>query len=88
MTIEDIIVQDNREKCEVFEKYLFLCVRTCDIGYFTFGKGTGNNFDDTVIGIDEKQSFLPPSTSSNTQQEAINLYLLVFGNYIISIHNI
>ena len=83
MTIEDIIVQDNREKCEVFEKYLFLCVRTCDIGYFTFGK-SGNNFDDTNIGMDEKQSLMP---ASNSQQEAINLYLLVFGNYIISIHS-
>lgn len=79
MTIEDIIVQDNREKCEVFEKYLFLCVRTCDIGYFAFGKG-GNNFDE-----DEKQAFLRPSITH--QQEAINLYLLVFGNYIISIHS-
>lgn len=28
---------------------------------------------------------MPPSTSQ--QQEAINLYLLVFGNYIISIHS-
>lgn len=63
---------------------MFLCVRTCDIGYFAFGKG-GNNFDDVKIGMDEKQSFLPPSNSQ--QQEAINLYFLVFGNYIISIHS-
>lgn len=81
LTIEDIIVQDNREKCEVFEKYLFLCVRTCDIGYFNFGK-SNNMGDDVIIGMDERQSLLP-----NTQQEAINLYLLVFGNYIVSIHS-
>lgn len=89
LTIEDIIVQDNREKCEVFEKYLFLCVRTCDIGYFTFGKGTSG--DDFVIGMDEKrpqQNYQQyPSNSINQQEAAINLYLLVFGNYIISIHS-
>lgn len=82
LTIEDIIVQDNREKCEVFEKYLFLCVRTCDTGYFAFGKD-GNNFEDGTAY--EKQSLMAPSNSQ--QQEAINLYLLVFGNYIISIHS-
>lgn len=88
LTIEDIIVQDNREKCEVFEKYLFLCVRTCDIGYFTFGKGNsvGNNNEEFIIGMDEKQSVFPQNPIGG-QQEAINLYLLVFGNYIISIHS-
>lgn len=30
MTIEDIQVRDNREKCEIFENYLFICIRTCD----------------------------------------------------------
>ena len=87
MTIEDIIVQDNREKCEIFEKYLFLCVRTCDIGYFTFGKNSTTNFDDVVIGMDEQQSHLLPRISTSNQQEPINLYLLIFGNYIISIHS-
>ena len=62
---------------------MFLCVRTCDIGYFAFGKG-GNNFDDAFVRMDDKQSYAPPS---NSQQEAINLYLLIFGNYIISIHS-
>ena len=61
---------------------MFLCVRTCDIGYFTFGRGTQG--DDFVVGMDEKQM---PSSSNLSQQEAINLYLLVFGNYIISIHS-
>lgn len=73
------MVKDSREKCEVFEKYLFLCVRTCDIGYFAFGK----NGADVKIAIDERQSYLPPST----QQEPINLYLLMFENYIITIHS-
>lgn len=73
------MVKDSREKCEVFEKYLFLCVRTCDIGYFAFGK----NGADVNIAIDERQSYLPPST----QQEPINLYLLMFENYIITIHS-
>lgn len=79
MTIEDILVKDSREKCEVFEKYLFLCVRTCDIGYFAFGK----NGADVNIAMDERQSYLPPAS----QQEPINLYLLMFENYIITIHS-
>ncbi len=74
MTIEDILVKDNREKCEIFEKYLFLCVRTCDIGYFAFGKNESSR--------DRATNFLAPTT----QQEPINLYLLMFENYIITIH--
>lgn len=30
LTIEDIQMQDNREKCEVFEQYVFICIRTLD----------------------------------------------------------
>lgn len=30
LTIEDISLRDNREKCEIFDKYYFLCFRTCD----------------------------------------------------------
>lgn len=71
---------DSREKCEIFEKYLFLCVRTCDIGYFAFGKNDGNS---ASIAMDDRQSLFGPTV----QQEPINLYLLMFENFIISIHN-
>jgi len=30
LTIEDIQMQDNREKCEIFEHYIFICIRTLD----------------------------------------------------------
>lgn len=30
LTIEDIQQQDNREKCEIFEHYIFICIRTLD----------------------------------------------------------
>lgn len=30
LTIEDVQVQDDREKCEMFEEYLFIAVRTVD----------------------------------------------------------
>lgn len=33
LTVEDIQVQDSREKCEIFEKYLFICIRTLDYQY-------------------------------------------------------
>jgi magnesium transporter len=74
----------------VFEKYLFMCVRTCDIGYFTFGKTTSNAFDDVIIGIDDKSGSsyqTQGQQAQNSQQEAINFYFLVFGNFIISIHS-
>lgn len=30
LSTEDIQMKDSREKCEVFELYLFICLRTCD----------------------------------------------------------
>jgi magnesium transporter len=30
LTVEDIQDNDPREKCEIFDPYIFLCIRTCD----------------------------------------------------------
>lgn len=34
LTIEDIQQEDSREKCEIYDPYLFLCVRTCTANYY------------------------------------------------------
>jgi len=90
LTIEDIIVRDSREKCEIFETYLFLCVRTCDMGYFSFATDKGNALGDDVIGqastlaagISRQSGY-----SGSSGDESVNLYLLIFPEFILSIHS-
>lgn len=61
LTIEDILSEDGREKSERFEKYVFICIRTC--------------------GADDGHLKMSENLSYN------NIFLLLFQNYIITIHN-
>lgn len=88
----------------MFEKYLFLCVRTCDIGYFAFGKNNvqSSEYVNEFSGVggfenqNQNQNYQTPQSHQSQPYrnitptsgfEPINLYLLIFGNYIISIHS-
>lgn len=73
LTTEDIQMADNREKCEIFEQYLFLCVQTCDQKFLASAASVG-----TRSSIDSGNSaLLGPAT----------LYILIFPDYVISVHH-
>lgn len=56
-------MQDNREKCEIFEHYIFICIRTLDEHHdSSYTKG------------------------SVAFTEPVNVYMIIFKNYIITIH--
>lgn len=76
LTIEDISLRDNREKCEVFDRYYFLCFRTCDqplpfgcSGAYSNGFASSN------------------SNNNSTDFRPATMFLLVFPNHIISFHH-
>lgn len=83
LTIEDISLRDNREKCEVFDRYYFLCFRTCDqplpFGYSGGGGHSGgysNGFPSSNSNSNNSSDFRPTT-----------MFLLVFPNHIISFHH-
>jgi magnesium transporter len=72
LSIEDIQMADSREKCEVFERYLFLCIQTCDQKFATLSN----------------DSMRRPSPGGGVELSTpAILYILVFQNYIISVHH-
>lgn len=74
LSTEDIQMADMREKCEVFERYLFLCLQTCDQRYLARAMGSGPRRP----SVDSGSSIsLSPAT----------MYILVFGRYILSVHH-
>lgn len=93
LTIEDIIVRDSREKCEIFETYLFLCIRTCDMGYFSFSTDKGNAAGDDLagpsagFGTGVPGPSMKQTSSATNGDESVNMYLLIFPTFILSIHS-
>lgn len=74
LSIEDIQMKDSREKCEVFERYLFVCIKTCDQKFLTSGS-TG------------PRRASKDSSYAGEMIEQATIYMLLFQNYIISIHH-
>ncbi|PJF17781.1 Mg2+, CorA-like/Zinc transporter domain-containing protein [Paramicrosporidium saccamoebae] len=72
LSIEDVQMADSREKCEIFEHYLFLCIQTCDQKFLS---STTNNLGRR------------PSMDGLDLNSPAVLYMLVFQNYVISIHH-
>jgi magnesium transporter len=72
LSIEDVQMADSREKCEIFEHYLFLCIQTCDQKFLS---SATNNLGRR------------PSMDGLELNSPAILYILVFQNYVISIHH-
>lgn len=73
LTTEDIQMADSREKCEIFEHYIFLCIQTCDQKFLASATSMG-----TRRSLDSGNSALMgPAT----------LYILIFSDYVISVHH-
>lgn len=91
LSIEDIQMADSREKCEIFERYLFLCIQTCDQRYFTSAAATSMAHS-APIGIPTASATTRRSTDSGKSASSIlagpaTMYILLFRNYLISVHH-
>lgn len=98
LTLEDIQLLDNREKCEIFEEYLFMCVRTCNdirnradqasLGPVSGGFGLAGETGDSEAGIRKLSlatvgSTYPPFATVDTG----TLYILLYKNFLLTIHH-
>ena len=72
LSIEDMQMQDSREKCEIFERYLFLCLRTCDQ---KLPSATDQGRRASLEGCMERRT------------SPCMIYILVFQELVISVHH-
>lgn len=71
LTIEDIQMDDSREKCEIYEEYVFVSVRTCASNYHRTSV-TSKTYEDQQVSVD----------SDGT----VSLYILLFKDKVLSLH--
>lgn len=71
LTIEDIQMDDSREKCEIYEEYVFVSVRTCASNYHR-SSVTNKTYEEQHVSVD----------SSGT----VSLYILLFKDKVLSLH--
>lgn len=86
LTIEDMQTADTREKCEIFESYIFLCLRVCDDSSSSCGESEFTNiyiamFGDYIFSI----HFTPLSHIKNILRrlEHLSSYLQLTPDWIM-----
>lgn len=100
LTTEDIVLQETREKVEIFRNYYFVCFTSVDIDR-SGGKRRRKNKrkdskDDTVVRPNINQSSSGNSISSKTTRQSVSrdrqrlrplaVYQIVFPTGIITVH--
>lgn len=81
LTLEDIQLADNREKCEMFEKYIFICIRTCEPKPMAL-----NVLDEGHAAASSRRASVA-STKSAYNAANGSLYILLFKGHVVSIHH-
>lgn len=77
LTIEDIQLGESREKCESYDDYVFISVQLLDEDDFYGRMRSPLEATTTMKG---------PMTRALTGSSSLNCYLLIFPNFLISIH--
>jgi magnesium transporter len=87
LTQEDVEVGDTREKVEIFDNYIFICVRTAE--RVAFHRPNGNldeiDSDKKLVGRDYFEG-AGTQHAASVLAHPVNLYILVFENHVISVH--
>lgn len=88
LTQEDVEVGDVREKVEIFDNYIFICIRTAE--RVAFHRPPRGNLEETdtnkrLAGIDVSEA-TGMQYSASVAASPVSLYILVFEKYVISVH--
>lgn len=86
LTQEDVEVGDSREKVELFDNYIFLCIRTTERVAMTRPRtNTANSPEEEkyLVGVEYAEAL---SIHASLLPHPITLYVLIFEKFVLSLH--